>query len=234
MTTLNNFVAIDWRSGPDQTYFFFKNTNTYSRFDNAENRILEGYPKEVTNKSWGRFHQHARHLRFGFTTTGFLPTPQPLGFDSDVLWLFYYDGVRPMVCKYDQDIDDVDSTMSLNESPWRALAPYFERIVAGTWRLTLMRRRHFEFLLNDGQHITLDLHTIDRPIISKVGWPGLQPYADRIITAVQIDGTLTDSVYYIFLTNNEYIKYNLMTFKLISGPRPVDEGSWPGLLTSSS
>lgn len=234
MTTLDNFVAVDWRAGKDQIFFIFKNTNTYSRFDVAQNRVIEGYPKEITRENWGDFHLHARNLRFGFSTTGFLPTPQFFGFESDILWLFYHDGTQPMVCKYDQDIDEVDSLLRLEESPWRALMPYFDRIVAGTWRYTTLRRRTFEFLLNDGQHITLDLQNIHKPVITKRSWPDLSPYTHRIITAAQDDGTLTHSVYYIFLDNNQYIKYNLLTVRMISGPRPIDEGSWPQLLTNDA
>lgn len=233
MKTLDNFVAVDWRAGKDQIYFFFKDTNTFSRFDVAENRVLEGYPKEITAKSWGSFHQNARQLRFGFSTTGFMPTIQPFGFESDILWLFYSDGKQPMVCKYDQDIDDVASHMRLDDSPWQDLVPYFDRIVAGTWRYNALHRRTFEFLLNDGQHIALDLQRPGRPVISTRNWSALRPYTDRIITAVQDDGTLTSSVFYIFLTDNEYIKYDLARLKLLSGPRAIDQGSWPGLLNTA-
>jgi hypothetical protein len=51
MSTLKNLVAVDWRAGKDQIYFFFKDTNTYSRFDLASDKVAEGYPRDVTEKT---------------------------------------------------------------------------------------------------------------------------------------------------------------------------------------
>ncbi|CAI8980346.1 MULTISPECIES: hypothetical protein [Pseudomonas] len=232
MPNIDNMVAVDWRTGKDKIYFFFKDTNTYSRFDIADNRVDASYPSRVSEENWGQFHHHAQNLRFGFTTTG-LFTTQPFDFDSDILWLFYYEGDTPMVCKYDQDLDQVERFVKLTESPWQALTPYFDRIVAGTWRVDALHTRSFEFLLNDGHYLNLDLvknELIHQPIMETT-WPGLEPYKDRIITAVQNDRTWADSHYYIFLTNNEYLRYNLATFKLLAGPIKIDETSWPGLLS---
>ena len=53
-TALENVVAVDWRSGKDQIYFFFKDTNTYSRFDIANDKVADGYPKPVNENTWGR------------------------------------------------------------------------------------------------------------------------------------------------------------------------------------
>jgi hypothetical protein len=51
-----------------------------------------------------------------------------------------------------------------------------------------------------------------------------------MISAVQNDRSLADSYYYIFLTGNQYLRYNLMTFRLLAGPIDVNDGNWPGLL----
>lgn len=233
MPQLKNFVAVDWRAGKDKIYFFFKDTNTYSRFDIEDNRVIDGHPTTPNAINWHDFHPHAKDLRFGFTTTGF-KTPEYLGFDSDILWFFYLDGQQPMVCKYDQDADRVNSFMPLSKSPWSMLAPYFERIIAGTWRETALRPRGFEFLLNDGSYLSLDLtspkHHLVHKEITNDTWPGLELYKHRMITAVQNDRSLADSYYYIFLTGNQYLRYNLMTFRLLAGPIDVNDGNWPGLL----
>lgn len=93
MPALKNFVAVDWRAGKDRIYFFFKDTNQYSRFDLGDNKVAEGHPKEIKASNWGDFHLHAKNLRFGFTTTGFPSILSPLDFtigeiDLDIAWLF--------------------------------------------------------------------------------------------------------------------------------------------------
>ncbi|WP_238543874.1 hypothetical protein [Pseudomonas sp. GM21] len=67
MQTLKNFVAADWRSGKDKIYFFFKDTNKYSRFDISSNTVENGFPADITSDSWGAVHAQLKNLRFGFT-----------------------------------------------------------------------------------------------------------------------------------------------------------------------
>ena len=230
MLILKNFVAVDWRAGKDKIYFFFKDSNTYSEFDIAEDKVADGFPREVTAADWHDFHPHAKNLRFGFTTTGFEPT-RNFGMDSDILWLFYFDNGVPMVCKYDQDARQVNRTDRVADSSWNLLLPYFDRIVAGTWRESALNRRSFRFILNDGNAIELDLlrkHLIHHAISEKT-WPGLAPYKHRIITAVQNDRSLANSHFYVFLTQNEYLRYDLWNNALEAGPMKVDDTNWPGL-----
>ncbi|PKH38187.1 hypothetical protein BI292_07125 [Pseudomonas sp. 43NM1] len=231
MQTLNNVVAVDWRSGADRCYFFFKDTNTYSRFNLADNEVPEGYPTAIRSSNWNTVHSKLKDLRFGFTTTGINPA-HPLDFDSDILWLFYYDGGIPMVCRYDQDDDVATNSYPVSQSIWHTLLPYFDRIVAGTWWEKSPNPRFFRFLMNDGHSLSLNLVTdkLTHEPINDSTWPGLAPYKDRIITAVQNYRTFAYSHYYIFLTNNEYLRYNIPTNRLLAGPIIVDEVSWPGLL----
>ncbi|MHB2140007.1 hypothetical protein ACX64L_18960 [Pseudomonas monsensis] len=232
MPHLKHVVAVDWRSGPDRIYFFFKDSNTYSRFNIGTNRVPAEYPAEVNADNWGDFHRHVRNLRFGFTTTGIIPDAQS-GFDDDVLWLFYSDNGRPMVCKYDQDLDKVRSMEPLENTVWARLRPYFERIVAGTWwQMTGSSSQVFRFLMNDGHTVAINLSNSDiqHESINAESWPGLEPYRDRIITAVQNDRTFAASYFYIFLNNNQYICYNMQRNRVEYGPIDVDEDSWPGLL----
>ncbi|MGE8145027.1 hypothetical protein ACQKP7_07430 [Pseudomonas frederiksbergensis] len=230
MPELKNFVAVDWRSGPDQIYFFFKDTNTYSRFDIGESRVPLDYPRPVTS-NWGEFN-NARNLRFGFTTTGF-DTDR---IDGDILWLFdyyTYDGSAiPSVRKYDQDTDTLISYEPLEKTRWKVLAPYFNNIVAGTWWEQEGRAHLFRFLLNDGRALRFDYdyNRLTEETINEKTWPGLARYKDRIITAAQNDRTARDNYLYIFLTNHEYLRYNMDDNELDSGPIKVDDVSWPGLL----
>jgi hypothetical protein len=244
MPILKNFAAVDWRAGKDKCFFFFKDSNTYSRFDIGDNRVPEGYPRHINYGNWHDFHQNARTLRFGFTTTG-VESEAGGGFDQDFLWFFYYDGDTPMVCKYDQDNDQVIRNYRVANSVWHTLLPYFDRIVAGLWWRTYSPgiTGKFRFLMNDGNSLSLDWNLPQRPPAFNEGihelklepinnrtWPGLEPYKDRIITAVQNDRTWADSYIYIFLTDNEYITYNLPGNKLEYGPKKVNDGNWPGLL----
>lgn len=233
MPVLKNVVAVDWRAGMDRCYFFFKDSLTYSRFDIGDNKVAQGYPANVRASNWDDFHSHVKNLRFGFTTTGIHPTRSGInGVDSDILWLFYYEEGLPMVCQYDQDTDKVHSLARLEDSPWNSLSPYFSRIVAGTWWQNYRDVQLFRFLLNDAKALSLDLRTnkLTLEAITHTTWPGLENYKHRIITAVQNDRTWADSYYYIFLTDNEYIRYNIPKNKAESGPIKVDDVSWPGLL----
>lgn len=259
MPILKNFVAVDWRAGKDRLYFFFKDSNTYTRFDIDDNRVPDGYPGKVDFDNWHDFHTHAKDLRFGFNTLNF-QLENNLSYDQDVLWLFYYSEGKagdyvyldettnvewdpyvsddigvPMICKYSQDTDKVISAYPAHSSIWRKIVPYFDHIIAGTrWG-----DGSFRFLLNNGNSLRLTFNygepssknsnlTVE-PITNKT-WPGLEPYKNRIITAVQNHRTLADSYYYIFLTNNEYITYNIDENKVEYGPYTVSEQTWPGLL----
>lgn len=237
MPALKNFVAVDWRAGKDAIHFFFKDTNKYSRFDIGDNQVPKGYPRDISHSNWNSFHAHAKNLRFGFTTTG---APSTLSeftigdIDLDISWLFYYEDDTPMVCRYDQDQDIVSSIHRVQDSKWHLLLPYFDRIIAGTWWQIPHYPFLFRFIMNDGTFLNLEFISkqsrIRHEAITNDSYPGLERYKNRIITAVQNDRAFADSYYYIFLTNNEYIIYNIQENKAETSPRPVNEQSWPGLL----
>ena len=229
MQTLKNFVAADWRSGKDKIYFFFKDTNKYSRFDISSNTVENGFPADITSDSWGAVHAQLKNLRFGFTAPALGGTG---GGGDDILWLFYNTTGKPMVCKYDQNLDKPVANYLLENSIWHSLAPYFDTIVAGTWWDTFAPKNVFRFLTNDGHYIIFNYITnkTTRLPITPESWPGLSPYKNRIIGAVQNDAPLFDTYYYIFLTNNEYIRYNLKNNKAETGPIKINDGNWPGLL----
>jgi hypothetical protein len=229
MQTLKNFVAVDWRAGKDKIYFFFKDTHQYSRFDIDSNTVEDGYPAHITSDNWGAVHAQLKNLRFGFTAPAL---GGAWGGGDDILWLFYYGGDTPMVCKYDQDLDKPVGNYRVENSLWSSLLPYFDKIVAGTWWDLHAPINTFRFLMNDGHYLIFNYskNTTARLPITPDSWPGLSQYKDRIITAVQNDAPLIDTYYYIFLTNNEYIRYNLKNNKAETGPVKIDHNNWPGLL----
>jgi hypothetical protein len=256
MPKLTNVVAVDWRAGKDKFYFFYKNTNTYSRFDIDDNKVADGYPWTVKGR-WATFDEHVENLRFGFSTTA-LTLDRPMDrSDLDILWLFYYEHETPMVCAYNQDTDKVMDARPVEATKWKRLLPYFDRIITGTW-WQVNRSSLFRFILNDGNSLYLDWgetpqnskvdyasdkydDNLFKPVatptqttrlepITETTWPGLAPYKDRIITGVQKDRTLADNYYYIFLTDYQYLIYNIPENALVSGPHSVNDESWPGLL----
>jgi hypothetical protein len=74
--------------------------------------------------------------------------------------------------------------------------------------------------MNDGHSLTYDYkqQRLKHETINASSWPGLEPYKHRIITAVQNDRTLADSYLYIFLTNHQYIRYNMPLNRAQSAP----------------
>lgn len=232
MPELKNFVAVDWRSGRDRCYFFFKDDDTYSRYNNSEGSVASSHPTAVTQDNWGEFHPHAQDLCFGFSTDRIVGTNR-LELDADILWLFYYNEKTPMVCEYDQDADTPFSFTPVSESIWSMLLPYFDDIIAGTFWQRPFRssgQTIFKFILKNGKYLELDWHSKKLVLgdIKYTTWPRLGPYVDDIITAVQIHASVTDSYLYIFLSDNKYLKYNIDKNILEGEARDVDEG-WPGL-----
>lgn len=230
MPFLKNFVTVDWRSGKDGIHFFFKDINKYSRYSLGDRQVPKGYPSDISYGNWNDFHSHAKNLRFGLTTTDLINESE--GYDSDATWLFFYEGTTPTVCKYNQDTDRVSYIKPVENTGWAPILPYFDRIIAVTW-WTLNETGHiFKFIMSDGKHFQFNYKSnyYNQPSISPTVWSGLSPYLDRIITGVQKDSNSDDNYFYIFLTGNEYIIYNLQMNRMHSGPHPVNEVNWPGLL----
>ncbi|KQN52529.1 hypothetical protein ASE98_21860 [Pseudomonas sp. Leaf48] len=233
MSKLENFVAFDWRSGKDKIYFFFKDTNTYTRFDIAQGWAAMGFPKAINHSTWHDFHVNAKNLRFGFTTKlDILLTPY-ITKSRDILWLFYYQGTTPRVCEYDQETDKVWSDRKLADTHWHPILPYFDHIIAGTWwDITVEwigEPNPIRFLMDNGYSLSLQRGNLTVETINEMTWRGLEPYKHRMITAAQNDRTLASSHFYIFLTNDEYLVYN-MPENRVMGCYPVNDETWPGLL----
>ncbi|MHC8395921.1 hypothetical protein ACYZT8_20130 [Pseudomonas sp. LB3P93] len=228
MTTLKNFVAVDWRDGLDRIHFFFKDDETYSRFDLGDNCVGEGYPCSVYG-NWDDFSQHAKDVRCGFTTSGL----DWDGAGGDLLVLFYYEGKTPMVCRYSQGNDCVVTKTPVSQSIWAPLKPYFDKIVGVMWLEESGRRFVFWILLNDGNYLSYNAYTQELHIKPLKGsyWAYLEKYKGRMITAVKNDAPLLDTYFYIFLTNNQYLRYDCDN-RVVTGPFDVNEATWRGLIPS--
>lgn len=226
MTTMKNFVAVDWREGPDRIYFFFKDTDTYSRFDIGQNAVPEGYPDSI-DTHWDDFGKHVKDLRFGFTTKNL----DWSGAGGDLLVLFYYEDNTPMVCRYDQSTDKVLTKKPVVTSIWAPLEPYFDRIIGVMWLDTVGSKNVFWVLLNDGNYLVYNAYNQSLSVkpLGGSSWAALHKYKDRMITAVLNDHPIYNKYFYIFLTGNQYLRYDFEEER-VSGPHNVHEGSWPGLL----
>ncbi|MCF4994870.1 hypothetical protein GIW70_01185 [Pseudomonas syringae] len=226
MPAMKNFVAVDWRKGDDRLYFFFKDKGTYSKFPLGMNYVGPNYPASVEG-SWGDFDQHAKDLKFGFHTDAIEWGEG----GTDFMWLFYYQGTTPMVCKYSETNDNVVYKRPLSQTLWRLLGPYFDRIVGVMWLKRYYKTTQFRVLMNDGNYLDLDIrkNTVEQKSLIGSHWQKLHYYKDRLITAVQNDYPMFDNYYYIFITNNQYFRFD-MDSKWLDGPNEVDDVSWPGLL----
>jgi len=225
MSNNRNFVAVDWRSGADRLYFFFKNTNCYSRFDLGNNKVPSGYPCSLTGH-WKGFDQAAENLNFGFTTTA----PSWNG-GNDTLWLFYETDDKAFVCEFSQKSDRAISTQDLEQSRWAMLLPYFYSIVGVMWHESTSDKESYWFLLNDGHYLTYDLYSkvLKRLPLAGSPWAPLEQYKLRMMTAATNDHPTFDTYFYVFLTDNTYLKYE-QGAKKVYGPYTISDTSWPGLL----
>ncbi|MCF4994869.1 hypothetical protein GIW70_01190 [Pseudomonas syringae] len=221
---VKSFTAVDWRTGPDRIYFFFKDTDTYSRFNLGDNKVGSDYPASVAG-NWGSFDESAKTLRFGFTTTN----PSWNG-GIDTLWLFYHQGNVPSVCEYSQQTDEVISRLPLSQSKWAALLPYFERIVGVMWSDDTASSKKIGLLMNDGNYLVYEEYskTLQVRSLADSPWSKLASYKDRLMTAVMDEYPTFDSYSYIFLNDNQYFKFVKST-ETLSGPHETNDNAWPGL-----
>ncbi|MBT9266925.1 hypothetical protein KKQ10_18745 [Pseudomonas sp. MG-9] len=226
MTTSKNFAAVDWCTGPDRLYFFFREKNTYARFDIGDNKVLSGYPKSV-DEHWEGFDKTAADLRFGFTTT----SPSWDG-GIDTLWLFYDDGDTPSVCEFNQRYDKAVSNTPVAQSKWAKLLPYYYKIVGAMCNENNSKGYTYWILLNDGNYLTYEIYSTNLQVLplKNSPWDELTQYQGRMMTAALNDYPTFDTYFYIFLNDNQYLRYEQGAKKLF-GPYTISESTWPGLLT---
>ncbi|WP_085683383.1 MULTISPECIES: hypothetical protein [unclassified Pseudomonas] len=224
MSKMDNFIAVDWRAGPDRIFFYFKESNTYSRFSIGANKADSDYPKPVRG-NWGDHVISAADVRFGFTTES-----PSWNNNTDHLWLFYYKNETPWVCQFLQQTDSVVSNASVANSEWSALLPYFDNIVGVMHQSYSSTTNDFWILLNNGNYLSYDAYTktLKTHPLKNSNWAKLEPYSHRMLTAVTNDYPTFDRHFYVFLSDNEYLRYEHES-KKVYGPIKTDDESWPGL-----
>jgi hypothetical protein len=225
MTIGKNFIAVDWRTGPDRIYFFFKEKNTYARFDFEDNKVLSGYPKSVDGH-WEGLDKPAADLRFGFTTT-----TRSYNGGIDTLWMFYDEGDTPSVCEISQRSDTALSKTSVAKSTWAKLLPYYYQIVGVMWAESSASKETYWFLLNNGNYLIYDLYSEHLEVLplKDSPWAPLEEYKGRMMTAATNDYPTFDTYFYVFLNDNQYLRYE-QGAKKVFGPYTISESTWPGLL----
>lgn len=224
---MDNFVSIDWRNGPDRIFFFFKGTDMFASFSLGDSRLEKHHPILIKGH-WGDFEQHVDDLRFGFT----VPSPDwHSAGGGDMVWFFYYDGETPMACKFSQITSSVVFKKKLSDTDWWPLGNFFHKIVGVMLDEKADVKHTYWVLLNDGRYFKYN-PGIPRKVkvlsMANSEWSFLEKYKDRIVTTALNNYPVFDTYFYIFLTDEEYLRFDLKTRKA-SGPHPIDEETWPGL-----
>lgn len=233
MKKLRNFVALDWRKGPDCMYFIFKDEDRYCRLDLAGNKLAPEHPTTVAGH-WGGFEPHIKNLRFGFTTRGLrfnVTGDAHINWNEldDILWLFYTDKGVPMVCLYDQGKDRVHSKTPLSRSIWSSLAGQFNKIVGILWldnRDPNVLNEFFSYpdvlgnlqdyflvILDNGECLDFRM-----PILQDIPLTNSQidifaQNKGNIMTVVQNDQPMFRTEYYVFLKDGTYLVLDAKTWQ---------------------
>lgn len=148
-----------------------------------------------------------------------------LDWGSDKL-MFFFDHGNYSCYDLTKDRMEPGYPRAITPSNWPGLAAYQSSIVASfKWDA-----ENVMFFLNDGSYIkynrpTGDMSGYPRPIRNS-NWPGLEPYAKRIKTAVRWK---RDKVF-IFLNDNRYLRYDVKADRMDAGyPLQVSNNLWPGV-----
>lgn len=207
-------TSFDWNDALDNVAYFFKTDLEYVKYNKILDKAESGYPRPINNANWNGLEAYKNKIVTAFKWNN----PKGFFFLSDGTYL-----------RYDMNADAVDAgyPQPINNSSWPGLQPYATKIKAAVnWGSKVY------FFLNDGTYIRYSI-TSDKvdagypQPINNSTWPGLGDYATNIQSAVDWNS----SCFYIFLSNNTYIKYNKSTDSAESGyPKPVNNSTWPGLL----
>lgn len=211
----NIVAALDWNDALDIRAYFFRNDLNYLRYNKATDQTDAGYPLAINSNNWPGLNDYKNLITAAFKGS------------NDKGYFFLNNGTY---IRYDMDNDSMDSGYPLNidNSTWPGLENYGNKIVAAfKWN-----NSKAYFFLNDGTYVRYNLSndSVDSgypKAINNSTWPGVENYANMITAAVDWNS----QYFYLFLSNNTYIKYNKLTDSAVSGyPKPVNNTTWPGLL----
>ena len=195
--------------------YFFRNDSQYVRYSITSDKADSGYPTTVTNGNWPGLEPYRDSIVAAFKA------------NSNTVYYMLGDG---RYIAYDIGSDKVRSgyPKDINNNTWPGLENYKTKIKSAL-RWTGDR---VYFFLDDGTYLRYDLakDALDSgypKAVTNGTWPGLGNYAGQIRAALKWNDTRA----YLFLNNNQYIRYSITSDKADSGyPKATDNSSWPGLL----
>ena len=197
-------VAVEWGNGK---VYIFKG-NEYVRFDIANDRVDQGYPKPINQTNWSG-----------------LPWSDRI--DAAVNWgngkVYIFKGNEYV--RFDIANDKVDQgyPKPINQTNWPGL-PWTDGIDAAVnWG----NGKVYIFKGNEYVRFDIEADKVDQgypKTINQTTWPGL-PWTDGIDAAVNFG----NGKVYIF-NDSQYVRYDIKQDKVDEGyPKPIDQATWPGL-----
>jgi hypothetical protein len=145
---------------PNKAYFFLS-SGSYLRYDIQADRVDQGYPQRVDNKTWPGLGAYATRI-YG-----------ALNWTDGKIQFFLDDG---SYIRYDLKADRVEQgyPKPINQSTWRGLAPYASHIAGAiNWN----NGKAYIFL-DDNRYLRYDIRAdrVDEgypKLVSAKTWPGL-------------------------------------------------------------
>ncbi|WWL45027.1 hypothetical protein V5O39_03025 [Pseudomonas parakoreensis] len=202
MSITKNFVAVDWRTGPDRIYFFFPEKNSYSRFDFEDNKVLSGFPKPVD----GKWKASTRLLQ---TCALALPRRPPTGTVASTR-----SGCSTTKEQHPAFASTANKPTRQSRKPpspnqsGKNIA-LLRKIVGVMWAESTAQRESYWFLLNDGNYLIYEIYSKTLELLPLKGspWAPLEEYKNQMMTAVTNDYPTFDTYFYVFLNDNRYLRY---------------------------
>ena len=195
--------------------YFFRNDSQYIRFAKALDKTDAGYPKATNDSSWPGFGNKADKLIAAFEK------------NTLTSYYFFNDGTY---IRYNNTLDKAENGYPkvISNSTWPGLGQYATNIAAALrWKDDKVY-----FFLKSGEYLRFDLseNKVDtgypKPINNDT-WPGLAAYATNISAAVKWDNQKA----YIFLNNQNYVRYSITEDKVESGyPAKTNNENWKGVM----
>lgn len=160
-------IAAAVRGGDPNKAFFFLTDGSYLRYDVKDDRVDEGYPKPITNKTWPGMGKYATKIISAINWPG------------DKVQFFLSDGTY---IRYDLKADSVEEgyPKAINNSTWPGLAQYSSKLAGAiNWNGSKAY-----FFLEDGRYLRYDIKDdrVDEgypKATDEKTWPGLYGYFRR-------------------------------------------------------
>lgn len=208
-------AGLDWNDAANNTAYFFRSDMKYVKYNKSQDKAEAGYPQNINNSTWPGIENYKEKI----TAT--------LKWNNQKGFFFLNDGTY---LRYDMTNDAADAgyPKPINSSTWPGLQLGTNKIVGAiNWDET-----YAYFFLSNGTFIKYNMVN-DAAVagypqaVTTTTWPGLAAHATSITATVDWNA----QYFYIFLSNNTYIKYNKTSNTVMLGyPKAVNDSTWPGLM----